>query len=76
MQLSVRVTAASRRVSRRRAAAADAPPTAAASPSHTQRTIMARGDLELSFVTKITSPKNLLKALAGAIFGVATRCSA
>ena len=32
---------------------------------------MARGDLELSFVTKITSPKNLLKALAGAIFGVA-----
>ena len=32
---------------------------------------MARGELELSFVTKITSPKNLLKALAGAIFGVA-----
>ena len=30
---------------------------------------MARGDLELSFVTKITSPKNLLKALAVVIFG-------
>ena len=29
---------------------------------------MARGDLELSFVTKITSPKNLLKALAVVIF--------
>ena len=32
---------------------------------------MARGDLELSFVTKITSPKNLLKALAVVIFGFA-----
>ena len=30
---------------------------------------MARGDLELSFVTKITSPRNLLKALAVVIFG-------
>ena len=30
---------------------------------------MERGDLELSFVTKITSPKNLLKALAVVIFG-------
>ena len=28
-----------------------------------------RGDLELSFVTKITSPKNLLKALAVVSFG-------
>ena len=33
------------------------------------RTPMARGDLELSFVTKITSPKNLLKALAVVVFG-------